>query len=117
MVAEHGPIKPDQFSDLGMYGDREVFKKRLEDGYTEFAFGASNEIVEGYRLVAVWVFFRPDGRVATLETLKDYTGSSTERGRSEREYDEKDFEKMIEKYGAGMTERNDLKILLDRWAE
>lgn len=43
---------PDVFSPLGMYGDREVFFRMLEAGFTRVAFG-SGAWVNASRIVAI----------------------------------------------------------------
>ncbi len=89
-----------------MYGDTSVAAARLTEGFTELAFGGG-DWVGSTRLVGVFAFFHPDGRVATIQSWKFDGGDATVRGpREEVVYpDQAAFEKFISEWGVKMSER------------
>ncbi len=63
----------EQFSNVGLYSSLREIEQRLAEGFTTFAFGRGPWIVrkgEQMRLVALFAFFHPDGRVASTEHFK-----------------------------------------------
>jgi hypothetical protein len=70
-------------SPIGLYGNLPIFQERLKEGYTGVSFG-QGEWVNNRRIVVIWVFYGPDGKVATYEHHKARTpeGASM-RGPSE----------------------------------
>ena len=126
-------------SPIGMYGrDRDHFVKRLNEGYTEIAIGGGPWVDmngEDLRIVGIWVFYHPDGRVATIETHKGYTPDGhTIRGcPTACEYKTsrfmrirnrlfpgsrvpKSFERLVKDYHLKLGPREPLKDLLDSWS-
>lgn len=108
-------MKPDEFSPLNMYGDRNVFEKRLKEGYKELAFGGG-EWVGDERIVRLFVFFNPNGRVATLQTPKALTPDGhTRRGRIEAEYTAKEFEDYMKEWKIKLGNKTSLEDIVKKW--
>jgi hypothetical protein len=59
----------DQWSNLGMYGDRELFRRLNLEGFTEMNFGGG-EWSHDFRIVAIFTAFHPDGRIWTYQHPK-----------------------------------------------
>ena len=70
----------DRLSDFGMYCNEGVCERLLSQGFTECTFGVGPWVGTA-RIVGVWVFFHPNGRIITLETPKEDDGVATRRGR------------------------------------
>ena len=71
--------KPEEFSELGLYGRKDIFEKRIKEGYTGIALGGG-EWVGDSRIVRICIFYHPDGRIATYEHPKDHDGTHTMGG-------------------------------------
>ena len=106
--------KPDEFSLFGLYGNREVFQQRLNEGFTELAFASGPE-VNGLRIVAAFVFYHPDGRVATFEHIKDYTMGTSVRGVDQNSYTEQTFAELVQKQRLEVGKKFPLRELLKDW--
>lgn len=109
-----------KLSPVGMYGGvKDVWEQLLKEGFTEVAHGGSGKEVDGVRLVGLFAFFHPKGRVATIETFKDYTGPASVRGAPTRhDYRKaKVFEAHLEKFKASLGPRFPLQQALADWPE
>jgi len=108
--------KPDQFSNLNFYGDREVFEKREEEGYSQVNFGRGPWI-KGERVVGMFAFYHPDGKISILMTPKhDISGETIHGRRTEREFEnEEEFKKFVEQWKIELAERSDLGKFLNKW--
>ncbi|MDP2628687.1 MAG: hypothetical protein Q8P15_02190 [Nanoarchaeota archaeon] len=111
-------IKPEEFSLLGMYGNKEIFEKRSKQGYTEVAHG-SGEWIGDKRIVSLWIFYHPKRRflnfVTTYEYPKFFVGTNMHGKPFESIYTEKGFEKYMVKNKIKVGKRVNLKEILDRW--
>lgn len=58
-------------SPLGMHGNKGLFEQKLREGYTEYSYGIG-ESHEPERIVALFAFYHPEGRIATYEHAKHY---------------------------------------------
>ena len=86
-----------ELSPLNMYGDREVFRRRLQEGYTDLNFGRGSWI-NGQRIVGLFVFYHPDGRIATLEHPKftcPFSGHTVRLDPRERQYTPQQFQRHL----------------------
>lgn len=107
--------KPEEFSALGLYGRKDLFEKRFNEGFTEVAFGSGGWVGD-FRIVSIFAFYHPAGKIATLETPKSYEAGHTSRGAPfEREYTHKTFEEYREKYQIRMGNKTDLGKLVAEW--
>ena len=110
-------MKPEEFSTLGMYGNREIFEKRLNEGYTKVAHGGG-DWVGNHRIVRLWAFFHPKRffkKVATYEHPK-FDGIHTVRGTPfEVTYTERGFKKYCKKNKISLGEKHDLAKLVQDW--
>ncbi len=81
------------------YMNPEVLKKRAEEGFTHINFGGG-EWVEDFRIVRLFVFYHPDGRIATYEHPKGMTHDGyTMRGKPfEKIYTKKEFEDYTKRF-------------------
>ena len=118
MAETRKPIKPAKFSPLAMYGSREVSEKRLREGYVEIAFG-SGEWVNDFRIVRLWVFFHPNGNIATYEhpklmepSMRTYHGAPFEA-----QYSERQFDAYKQKHQITVGRKWSLGEILERWAK
>jgi len=113
-------MKPEEFSALALYGQREVFERKQSEGYTEVAFG-NGGWVGAEKIVACWVFYHPKKwfrSVSTIQYPKFDDGCHTVRGDPfERNYSQKGFEKYARRMDIKMGERQSLANLLSRWVE
>ena len=127
-------MKPEEFtlSVLEMYGNKEIFEKRLKEGYTEISFGAG-QLVGDKRIVRLWVFYHPDGEIATYEHPKSDDGSHTFRGQPfEAEYNTKktligklfginsfknSFEEYLKKFKITLDKRKSLAQVVESWED
>lgn len=111
--------KESQLRPFGLYGSKDVLKKRLEQGYTQIAFGAGEWIVkEGYRekIAGIFAFYKPAGfifrhpKIATFERplVNEGHGYSRHGPSFEKKYDEKQFQEHVDKYKIKMGERVNL---------
>lgn len=107
--------KPEKYSLIGMYGRKDIFEKRLREGYTRVAFGSGNW-VNSQRIVSLWVFYHPDGGIATYEHPKFYDGSYTFRGQPfEEEYNKEGFQKHLKRFQIKLGEKYNLSELVKNW--
>ena len=87
-------MEEEKFSTMTMYGNKRIFDKRLKEGYTEVALG-SGEWVSApagseQRIVKLFVFYHPNGKVATYEHPKANHGFGNIHGQPfEAEYNTK----------------------------
>jgi len=110
-------ILPEEFSPLGLYGNRDFFQKAKQDGYTEVAFGGGKE-VGAVRPVGVFAFFHPDtAEVRALITWKLYNDVASVRSEpTERAFPNMDsFEDFLEEFKIELGERVSLEEILKPW--
>ena len=109
-------MKPERHSWIGMYGDRDIFQKHLDDGYNEVAFG-KGDWVDDQKVLGVFAFFHPGGDISTLEHYKSITnsGHTIKSGPVYGEYMQKGFEMFIEENGVKMSEKQDIRAVLNQW--
>lgn len=135
-------IKPEEFSILGMYGRREIFEKRLQEGYTEVAFGKGLWIekpdmfgtyldfrfpflhftppaIVAQRIPSLFAFYHPNGKIAILEhrKIEDYTGHTAHVGIRETVYNKKRFERHLNEWSVKLEEKTTLVEILEKWQE
>ena len=109
--------KPEEFSPLGLYGNRDVFQRRLDEGFTKLAFGDGNW-VGNERIVRLFVFYHPDGRIATYEHPKsEHDGTTFRGGPFEAEYSEEEFQSYKEKFQIAFGGKTSLAEVLEGWSE
>jgi len=97
------------------YGNREIFQKRLVEGYIEAAFG-SGEWVGEYRIVRLWIFFKPDGAVATYEHPKaDQEGGLRHGQPVEVIYSMAEFQLYVKKWLIKFGQKVSLADIVERW--
>ena len=109
--------KPEEFSPLGMYGRKDVFEKRLNEGYTEVTLGGGDWVGD-QRIVSLWVFYHPKGKIATLEHPKFYISDHTARGQPyEAKYSPRKFQKHVKKFQLKVGEKKDLAKIVEDWEE
>ncbi|MBI2672664.1 hypothetical protein HYX19_00215 [Candidatus Woesearchaeota archaeon] len=112
-------MKPDEFSLLAMYGSKDIFKKRLEEGYTEVAFGVG-DWVRDYRIVGLWAFYHQDGRIATYEHPKyiEFSGGNTLHGEPfEKIYTKEEFEKHEKDLRISVCQKTGLAQIVQKWED
>jgi len=107
-------MEPEQYSIMKMYGDREFFEKKMSQGYTQVAFG-SGKWIKGERIVGIFAFYHPNGRVATLETPKCDFERSTVRGKAFEDlyWSPKTFGKHVLKKQITMSDKTDLTDIVN----
>ena len=95
---------------LARYGEPDIFKRRLDEGYDEAAFGAGFTTDS---LLKVWVFFRPGGDVKLCEYRRLYRGQDY-AGPFETALTKGEFEAYSKIYGFCLTtEKKKLDTLLE----
>jgi len=109
--------KPEEFSALRMYGNKNVFEKRVEEGYTEVAFGGG-DWVGNQRIVRLWAFFHPKGKIATYEHPKFDDGSHIMRGNPfEAKYSQRKFQKHLREFQIKLGAKSELAEVVNNWEE
>ena len=75
--------------------------------------------VDGQRIVGLWAFYHPDGKIATYEHPKGRTSDMrTIRGQPfEAEYTEREFQKYLKKFQIKLGQRSGLAELVQNWEE
>ena len=111
-------MKPECLSPLAMYGRKDVFENRVREGYTEVAFGGGDWVGE-QRIVRLWVFYHPEGKIATYEHPKFMTlDTHTMRGQPfEKEYTEGEFQKHQKQFKLKVGNRRSLAEVVQDWEE
>ena len=97
-------------------GRKDVFEKRLREGYTGIAFG-NGDWVGSERSVILWVFYHPDGRIATYEPLrlKRINGFTMPGTEVEIEHTEESFREYVKRRRIKIGERTSLAEFFVRW--
>ncbi len=120
-----GKVVPQNFSTLGLYGDKETFQARLNEGYRYVAFGRGPWVGTGYpeRVIAMFAFYKSkkpkkDDTVATFEGKKfEEIGACTVHGPMEdKTYTFEDFQNHIENYEVELGVFQPLKKIVNLWA-
>ena len=111
-------MKSEEFNLIKAYGKRDIFEKRLQEGYTEIAFG-NGPWVKNQRIVVLFVFYHPNGEVATYEHPKFINEGHTVRGKPhEEKYNQKKFNKLKEKWDLKVDDKkHNLKEILEEWKQ
>ena len=113
-------MEPERFSTFGMYGNKEVFNKRAKEGYTEVAFGIGEWIsrpIGEERIVGLYAFYHPNGKVSTYEHPKANHGFGNVHGQPfEAEYNAKRtlLQKLLGKSSTFEQHLKEFKITLDQ---
>jgi hypothetical protein len=107
---------------LKYYGEKSIFEKRVEEGYSEVAFGGGRwfgkENGDDERMVAIWVFYHPDGRIATYEHPKYHDGIASYYGNKfEAEYTQDQFQEHMRKYMITLEVTTGLVELVENWGQ
>ena len=93
------------------YMNPNVLKKRVDEGYAKASFGGG-EWVDDARIVSIWAFYHPDGRISTYEHPKayDHCFEKTIHGSPyEKTYTRKEFKEYLKKYKIKLSK----KIMLE----
>jgi hypothetical protein len=111
-------MKPEEFSNLGMYGSREFFERKQQEGYSEVASGVGDWVgVE--RIVVIWAFYHPKKRFRSITTLqhpKFDDGCHTIRGSPyEKKYTPAGFDRFTRRMKIKIGSRQNLAELLQNW--
>lgn len=111
-------MKPEPLSILGMYGNRKVFQQKFNEGYAQIAFGTGPWVEGNQRIVGLFAFYHPDGKIATYESPKvDVAGSSVRGQPYEASYTSDSFDQHIKTFQIRICERSSLENLLKQWSE
>lgn len=89
---------------LKTYGNTDIFQKRVEEGYSELAFGRI-EPTDDSELLGVFVFFHPDGKIATYEHPKQGTSF-------EKEYNSERFQEYTEEQNIHLSGKVTLEYIV-----
>lgn len=85
--------------DINLFGNKEVFSKKLSEGYTEIAFGHGQYNNNLKKISSIFVFYDSEGNVSTYQYPKsiDLPDPFPCRGQPfERKYSKKEFERYLE---------------------
>lgn len=110
-------MKPEEFSYLGMYGNKDIFQKISKRGYAKVAFGRGGWI-EGLRIVAIFAFFHPKkDKVATYQYPKCFLhdGHTMHGLPFSRTYSKKGFAKYLELHKIQFSSKTNLHKILKSW--
>lgn len=108
-------MQPEEFSTVAMYGNREIFERKLAEDYTEVAFGGGPWI-DDFRIVAIWIFYHPSGKVATYQHPKTMYNLTTFRPTPfEAEYDIGELGAYLTKHQITLGARGSLAELMNLW--
>ena len=92
---------------LNLYGRRDIFKRRLREGYNKVAF-CPNTLIRNNRLITIWVFYHPNGKIATYEfPVSDNP--------FEAEYTKEEFKKHKEEFQIWIGQKIGLEKLIEGW--
>lgn len=103
-------------SKLVMFGDKNIFEKRLGEGYDKVSFGRG-KLVNNEIICALWVFYDTN-KIATYEHPKSisYSKSSPCRGPPfEREYSIGAFEDYMKNKKIVLSKKMDLENIIKKW--
>jgi hypothetical protein len=103
-------------SKLKIYGDKDIFEKRLKEGYDKVSFGRG-KLVNNEIICAVWVFYNTD-KIATYEHPKslNLSKSSPCRGKPyEREYSKTEFEEYMKNKKIILSKKMNLEEVVKGW--
>ncbi len=111
--------KPEEFSKLKMYGEKEIFEKKVEEGYTEVAYGDGGDWFDDQRIVSLFAFYHPNGKVATYEHPKRMTfDGHTMRSRPfQAEYNKIEFQIHLQEFQIKLEKKVGLEELVKNWEE
>lgn len=103
-------------SKLAIYGDKDIFEKRLKEGYEEVAFGrgkcVNNEIIS-----ALWVFYNTN-KIATYEYpkfIKSPEISPCKGPPYEKEYSKQEFEEYLRDKKIFLSKKISLEEIINKW--
>lgn len=104
-------------SKLYMFGNKEVFEKRLKEGYRDVAFGRGIYI-DNQKISVIWAFYHPDKKIATYEHPKSFDpflGLSKMGSPFEEEYSEEKFKEYTENKKITLSNKIDLEDVVEKW--
>ncbi len=111
---------PESQSWLGNYGygTKPIFEKKLEEGFTKVAFGRGPWI-DTFRILALFAFFYPDGRVETIETWKQRDSRHCSRRSSpkEKKYSAIQFKTYIAEHHVELMDRTEVSGIINDWTD
>lgn len=112
-------MQTQQLSPLGLYGNKDVFTDRYNDGAREVAFGSGGWVtsfgeaevlgITAERIAALWVFYYPSGLVALRVFPKgEYMGMTIRGCPYEIDLWEEDFQQFPMITSCSISERKNL---------
>ena len=116
-------MNPKEFGPPPTYGNKGIFEKILNWGYTEVEFGMGGLVeedieIKGKRLISLFAFHHPRKRLSKVFTYEHdififNDGRELYGGILEVPYTKRDFEKYIEDHKIKMDERISLAEVVD----
>jgi hypothetical protein len=112
-------MEPEEFSTLGMYGQREFFERKRQEGYSKVAFGVG-EWVNNQRIAAIFVFYHPTriiGSITTLQHPQFDDGCQTIRAKpcEKKYYTKLGFNGFVKSRKIQIGDKQNLVDLLQNW--
>ena len=108
-------MKPEEFSSIRLYGNKQTFLKMQAEGFTDVAF-AKGPWINDKRIVGAFYFFGPEDQVAGYETSKSRGATgATRRSASETHYQMREFEQKVRGSKLELSDIQNLAALLLRW--
>ena len=109
------------------FGGFDMLDKRINEGFIDVAYGVGNWVKRNkkrQRIRDIWAFYHPNGKRATYEhPLQTFHGFSShheqiisdeQKGCVEREYNEKEFQKYLEKFKIRFGPKKGIDFLVGR---
>ena len=112
---------PEEYLWFGIYGDRGVFERRLDQGYTEVAYG-TGEWVKGMhsetKVNAVMVFYHPKDKIATYEFTRHRSPDESWTDEPyEDNYEPEEFGDYLLENRIYLHPKQSLADIVDSWKE
>ena len=75
--------------------------------------------VDGQRIVRIWAFYHPNGKVATFEHPKSMTldGHTVREEPFEAEYSKRKFQRHLQKFQIKLGDKTGLADVVDNWED
>ena len=105
-----------------LYGEENLFQKKLKEGYTELSFARGTYIYNGdygEKITRMWAFYHPDGRISTHQIPKSKNGIDGFPCRGnpfDMEYSQDEFKKYIEDKKLIVSDRSGLVDMISNVA-
>ncbi len=99
---------------LEIYGNKEIMKKALNEGYEEVAYGVGPWIKD-LRIVSMFAFYKKSGEVMTYEHRKFFDDMFSHTVRANpitNYYSEELFNKFVEDFKINLSGKSELSDLL-----